>query len=93
MRRLSDGRLELKLSYPGNGYFLETHWTQDKNPVTMWIERAYAADPDDDELEVGERTRARARAREGRVASASRNTSPSETPPPPVPFLAARRAR
>ena len=63
MRRLSDGRLELKLSYPGNGYFLETHWTQDKNPVTMWIERAYAADPDDDELEVGERKRARKTAR------------------------------
>ena len=69
MRRLSDGRLELKLSYPGNGYFLETHWTQDKNPVTMWIERAYAADPDDDELEVGERKRASARESEraGRV--------------------------
>ena len=59
MRRLSDGRLELKLSYPGNGYFLETHWTQDKNPVTMWIERAYAAG----EVEV-EKARERAR-REG----------------------------
>ena len=93
MRRLSDGRLELKLSYPGNGYFLETHWTQDKNPVTMWIERAYAADPDDDELEVGERTRASARESERAAnAPASRNTSPSETPPP-VSSLAARRAR
>ena len=37
MRRLSDGMLELKLTYPG-GYFYETHWTQDKNPVMMWIE-------------------------------------------------------
>ena len=69
----------------------------------MWIERAYAADPDDDELEVGERKRASARESEraGRVASASRNArvrppDPTLAPPlrrPPVLFLAARRAR
>ena len=45
MRNLETSQLELRLKWPGmEGLFEPMHWTQDVNPVTMWIEEAYSGE-------------------------------------------------
>ena len=45
MRNYETSTLELRLKWPGmDGLWEPMHWTQDINPVTMWIEEAYSGE-------------------------------------------------